>query len=320
MRAAVIRKFLLTGLALLFMPDSATQIVFALLIVLLSAVAVLKLRPYVFELDNTAVGIAHWALFFQLFAGLLLKVDIAEQDDYDVDVLGILIAVVIIAVPFLVIVAAGMELAAVVWEDYIENHEDVDEWQMFLLPFLQRWAIVCRCGKPPIAFNSKQELITTKYTLKGPGTDGAAGSGSGAGAGAGVPSSPYHSHSDNPLDTGSGSSPMLSEDAKRKAAARARLRNAFKRHALERKAAADTDAAADAVDAAIDAEADAPAASTASALAQSMEVEAMQAAEAEPRPRTAPQVPPQPPALPGAYNSPMRGAAVRQDHDDPTAV
>ncbi len=53
------------------------QIVFALVVSLANAVAVLSLHPYVLFSDNIVSIVAQWVLFLQVLAGLLVRV---QQD------------------------------------------------------------------------------------------------------------------------------------------------------------------------------------------------------------------------------------------------
>ena len=70
----LVRKFVMTGLLQLFSEDSPAQLVWALLVTLVSAVATLKLQPYMSDGDDTLAVLAEWATWAVVFYGLMLKV------------------------------------------------------------------------------------------------------------------------------------------------------------------------------------------------------------------------------------------------------
>ena len=54
------------------------QLVFALIVTLTMAVALLKLQPFVSNSDDKVSTMSHWVQFVQVFAGLLTKIQ-ADQ-------------------------------------------------------------------------------------------------------------------------------------------------------------------------------------------------------------------------------------------------
>ncbi len=105
----LLRKFFLSGVSLIFMPGTVSQSVFSVLVTLCAAVAYLKVQPFLNASDDRVSTVAQWALFVQLFAGLLLQMqDIASSSaagpssfasSFDTLALGQFIAVVIMVVP-----------------------------------------------------------------------------------------------------------------------------------------------------------------------------------------------------------------------------
>ena len=92
------------------------QVVFAMLISMVTAIAVLKLRPMAVQSDNLVVMFASWALWFQLFAGLLIRTSVTVKDGYDNTVMGVIIAIMIAMVPLSAIVAVLVEVYTDLWD------------------------------------------------------------------------------------------------------------------------------------------------------------------------------------------------------------
>ncbi len=66
-------RVLLASTALLFMPGTSAQSVFALLVVTVFAVLTLKLQPYINSDDDMAATTAGWSLWLALFYALLFR-------------------------------------------------------------------------------------------------------------------------------------------------------------------------------------------------------------------------------------------------------
>ena len=79
---------MLTGLLVFCMPESATQIVIGMLVACAAIFFYGKARPYVREQDDSLAEYAQWAVFFSLFASLLLYVDVNIDDGYGDMVFG----------------------------------------------------------------------------------------------------------------------------------------------------------------------------------------------------------------------------------------
>lgn len=134
----LLRKFLMSAVVLLFMPETVSQTcvsrvacclfmwlrravrhdcclflcttsIFALIVTLLSCVLFLETRPYIRATDNTVALTAHWAMFIQLFSGLCLQINdnMAEgsfsDKGLDSAALGALVAVLTLLVPIVAV-------------------------------------------------------------------------------------------------------------------------------------------------------------------------------------------------------------------------
>ena len=124
----LLRKFLLTGIGIVLAPGTIAQVVFNVLVVLAAAVVYLTARPYAHASDNTVNVVAQWAMFVQLFAGLLLRVR-AEVPDavfaggaFDSAAgLGAFIAVVMACVPCVTVAAVAVSQWYAVWQQYTDG-------------------------------------------------------------------------------------------------------------------------------------------------------------------------------------------------------
>ena len=120
----LLRKFLLTGIGIILAPDTIVQVVFNVIIVLAAAVVYLTARPYVNDSDDTVNTVAQWAMFIQLFAGLLLRTRMAVPDSifsggsFDSATLGQFIAVVMALVPCATLTTVVVSQWYSVWEQY----------------------------------------------------------------------------------------------------------------------------------------------------------------------------------------------------------
>ncbi len=74
--ARVLHRVLLASTALLYMPETTSQAVFALVVVTLFAVLTLKMQPYIHNDDDLAATSAGWSLWLGLFYALLSRANI----------------------------------------------------------------------------------------------------------------------------------------------------------------------------------------------------------------------------------------------------
>ena len=100
------------------------QVVFNVVIVLAAAVVYLTARPYVNDSDDTVNTVAQWAMFIQLFAGLLLRMRVEVADavfsggSFNSASLGQFIAVVMALVPCATVTTVVVSQWYSVWEQY----------------------------------------------------------------------------------------------------------------------------------------------------------------------------------------------------------
>jgi hypothetical protein len=96
-----IRRLMLTGGTVLFLPGSSTQIVIGMLIALMSIQVYARTQPYLADDNDILAMIAQWAVFFTLFSGLLLKINVSQTDGYDSSVfLALLMLVNLLVIIF----------------------------------------------------------------------------------------------------------------------------------------------------------------------------------------------------------------------------
>jgi len=89
-----LRRLSLTGVLAFVAPGSPSQIVFALLLALLSIAMYTHLKPFDRDQDNSLAIVSQWSIFFTLFAALLKKMKVDEEDHYDQNLFGLLLIVV----------------------------------------------------------------------------------------------------------------------------------------------------------------------------------------------------------------------------------
>jgi hypothetical protein len=97
-----VRRLMLTGGSVMFMEGSATQVVCGMLIALMSVHVFSMCQPFIDDNnDKLALG-SQWVIFFTLFGGLLLKLNLNYADGYDKDGSGV--GVFLMTVNILVVV------------------------------------------------------------------------------------------------------------------------------------------------------------------------------------------------------------------------
>ncbi len=87
----MVKKVLLACIALLVMPDTPSQMVFALVVMTATAVGALKLRPYASAGDGLLAALAQWSLWLALFFGLLMRTKISDDASLGKRVFGVVL-------------------------------------------------------------------------------------------------------------------------------------------------------------------------------------------------------------------------------------
>jgi hypothetical protein len=80
-----VRRLMLTGGSVMFMEGSATQVVCGMLMALLAIHVASMCQPFIEDDDDVLALGAQWGVFFTLFGGLLLKLQLNSADGYDKD-------------------------------------------------------------------------------------------------------------------------------------------------------------------------------------------------------------------------------------------
>jgi hypothetical protein len=102
------RRLMLTGGSVMFMEGTATQVVAGILIALLSIHVYSMCQPFIHDTDDVLALGAQWGIFFTLFFGLLLKLQLNKTDDYDQDGSGF--GVFLMIVNIMVMLVGGFML------------------------------------------------------------------------------------------------------------------------------------------------------------------------------------------------------------------
>ena len=77
-----VRKLMLTSGLIFFNAGTASQIAVAIFICLFSMRVYAGYKPFIKETHDRLAETAQWQLFFTLFGGLLIKVDVTTEDGY----------------------------------------------------------------------------------------------------------------------------------------------------------------------------------------------------------------------------------------------
>ena len=88
------RRLSLTGLLIFFDPGTTNQIIVALMLSLLYCIVFFHFRPYEMDEDDDLGNICQLAIFVTVFACLIMKVEVDKTDNYDQNMLGIILLVV----------------------------------------------------------------------------------------------------------------------------------------------------------------------------------------------------------------------------------
>ena len=95
----LIRKLCQASLVVFFMEGTASQIVISMLISLSSCAILMKTSPYINDSDDTLALLAQFDLFMALFATLLLKVNVDNEDGYSQAAFGYVMTFFLLSVP-----------------------------------------------------------------------------------------------------------------------------------------------------------------------------------------------------------------------------
>ena len=90
---------------------SSTQISVLILISQVALIALLALRPYKAQSDNSAAVVAQAGLVLAMFSQLLLRVDVAGENERDMHVFDFVLVCSIVGVPVFAIVETGYNYA-----------------------------------------------------------------------------------------------------------------------------------------------------------------------------------------------------------------
>ena len=86
-----VRRLMMTGMLVLVSPGDATQVAVAMLFAIISIVLYTHLRPFENPHDNRLAIVSQWAIFFTLFAAMLIKTEVDDDDDYNQTLFGIIL-------------------------------------------------------------------------------------------------------------------------------------------------------------------------------------------------------------------------------------
>eukprot|EP00941_MAST-03F_sp_MAST-3F-sp1_P002472 g2472.t1 len=106
----MIRKLIFSGLIVFIVPGSPSQLVLALLIALFFSVYAAYTEPFISDTDDVTALLAHVQIFVFIFAALLIRSDVSSAENYDPDVFGAVIVLVILVPIFLCIVIVSVTL------------------------------------------------------------------------------------------------------------------------------------------------------------------------------------------------------------------
>jgi len=86
-----LRRLSLTGVLAFVAPGSPSQIVFAILLALVSIAMYTHRKPFEREQDDALAIVSQWSIFFTLFAALLRKMKVDQDDNYNQNLFGVLL-------------------------------------------------------------------------------------------------------------------------------------------------------------------------------------------------------------------------------------
>ena len=109
------RLVLISGVGLLVMPGTASQLVFVTLVNLVSAAIALKIRPFSHAEESTASTIVQVAILFQSFAAVLLTSGVAANDHYPTALVAVTVVCSQLVVPLFVFHHALRDLYNGLW-------------------------------------------------------------------------------------------------------------------------------------------------------------------------------------------------------------
>ena len=104
-----VKRQFLTGMLVFISAGSASQITFAIFLSVTSLALICYKRPFLEEENNHLSIASHISIFCTLFASLLVRVNVDDDDDYDQTVFGYLLVVINLLGIFMVVIGTVLK-------------------------------------------------------------------------------------------------------------------------------------------------------------------------------------------------------------------
>ncbi len=117
----MLQKVLLACIGLLIMPGSASQMLFAVIVVGLFTSVILKLSPYVYPSDSVLASLCAVALFVATFSGFLLRVGAMDSSSGVFDAIGYVLTTLQLLLPAVCVFMFAYSVYQYSWEVFLRR-------------------------------------------------------------------------------------------------------------------------------------------------------------------------------------------------------
>ena len=161
-------QVLLACIGLLIMPGSATQMLFALMVVTTFSVAILKVSPFVFTADSLLAAACGTALWIGTFFGFLSRVEVLAAGSTAFTALGYVLSVLQIALPLLCAAMLTRNFLLYAWQLFAAKHAaGVEAAVLESVPNTRRLYMMLSLQKTQIKALVKATVGTTSLDTSG---------------------------------------------------------------------------------------------------------------------------------------------------------
>ena len=119
---------MLAGLIIFIAPNSPSQLVIGCLVSAMCVMYASACQPFIADSDDLLTMAANFEVFLVLFAALLIRADVSSSENYNEELFGSVIAVVLLSPVVLCVAMILMELITPVYDSWYVITPVYDSW------------------------------------------------------------------------------------------------------------------------------------------------------------------------------------------------
>ena len=144
-------QVLLACIGLLIMPGSATQMLYAFMVVTVFTVLILHVSPFVFSADSLLASACGIVLWIGVFFGFLSRIGVVPAGSLSFEVIGYLLSVCQVALPTLCVFMLLRNFMVYAWELFVVRHAPgVEKEVLRTIPAARRLSMMLSLKKSQI--------------------------------------------------------------------------------------------------------------------------------------------------------------------------